>query len=258
MRMIVSRTPTLSLCLFAFACTGTPPDDADESELVQEEVQIAPEIEDLPDAELDPEDLEGTTAEPLACSCVNPPGLKAEDKRQKALGATPHGICGNADHKSGYHREACSLPDSDYSLRGAKNKPANNKHAAAIDIGMDWPASRSWLKWLIAEKRAGRMKGVAEVIGSLNGTSPRYWSDTATPGWPANGDPYTGGGHVKWTHVAIYRSGTNKDHSVLKKWNSSCHRPVCGSARLCCGAGLVCRDPGGGAAARCCPATGPC
>ena len=37
--------------------------------------------------------------------------------------------------------------------------PVCEWHAAAIDIGMDWPASRDWLRWLIAQIQSGRLTG---------------------------------------------------------------------------------------------------
>lgn len=87
--------------------------------------------------------------------CVEPPGLVVEKQRLGPLRATFSGICGDELHNYGYHRAPNQIPRSDYSLRGARNKPVCQDHAAAIDIGMDWPASRTWLKWLIGEIRAG-------------------------------------------------------------------------------------------------------
>jgi hypothetical protein len=111
---------------------------------------------------------------------------------------------------------AARLAASDYSMQGEANRPVCTWHAAAIDIGMDWPASRTWLRWLIAEIIAGRIKNVPEVIGSYNGVDVRYWSNST--GWTTNGSPYSGTGHDTWTHVSIHRSTALEDHHILEGW----------------------------------------
>lgn len=145
------------------------------------------------------------------------PGLVAELPRLVKVGAELLGIVGDVNHTYGYHIPSSRVAASDYSMEGVLNRPAGD-FACAIDIGMDWPASREWLKWLIREIRADRIKGIAEVIGSPDGVSARYWSDGATPQWDDPGDPYTGSGHVSWTHVAIYRSTARLDHQLLTGW----------------------------------------
>ena len=151
--------------------------------------------------------------------CFPPPALELEHDRLVALGGSFLGICGDASHTYGYHVPAAVLPASDYSMRGAANVPACAWHAAAIDIGMDWPASREWLRWLIAEIRADRIRGIAEVIGSYDGVAARYWSDDS--GWSTDGVAYTGSGHITHTHVAIYRSTALEDHHVLDGWTAT-------------------------------------
>lgn len=164
---------------------------------------------------------------PNQCSsssgCVEPPALQIEKERMKSLGATFSGICGNAAHTYGYHIAPSQLPASDYSLRGPHNTPRCKNEAAAIDIGMNWPASRTWLKWLIGEIRAGRLQGITEVIGSYGDAQHvMYWSTDDTPGWPDVGIDYYrvkgGEGHYDWSHVAIARSTTNVDHNILRHW----------------------------------------
>jgi len=104
-------------------------------------------------------------------------------------------------------------------MEGAANVPVCEWHACAIDIGMDWPASRDWLKWLIQQIQSDAIQGIAEVIGSYDGYDVRYWSDSS--GWSTNGQPYGGSGHDTWTHVSIYRSTALDDHSILAGWNAN-------------------------------------
>lgn len=156
----------------------------------------------------------------VACepACTQAPALVLEKSRLAAIGGSFLGICGDANHTYGYHVPAANLPASDYSLEGAANVPVCEWHAAAIDIGMDWPASREWLAWLIEGIRTDQLQGIAEVIGSYDGVDVRYWSDSS--GWSQAGVPYTGSGHDTWTHVSIYRSTALQDHGILSGWNA--------------------------------------
>jgi hypothetical protein len=151
--------------------------------------------------------------------CTAPPALVLERERLDAIGGSFLGICGDANHTYGYHVAAANLPASDYSLEGAANDPVCEWHAAAIDIGMDWPASRDWLRWLIQQVQTGGLTGIAEVIGSYDGSDVRYWSDSS--GWTTEGEPYTGSGHDSWTHVSIHRSTALQDHRILAGWTAT-------------------------------------
>lgn len=151
-------------------------------------------------------------------ACQEAPGLVIEKDRLKAIGGTFLGIIGDQNHTFGYH--LCSPPAGDYSTQGIANWPVGS-YACAIDIGADWAASRQWLAWLIAEIREDRITGIAEVIGSLDGKTARYWSDSETPEWQQEGVPYDGDGHVAWAHVAIYRSTAKQDHGILKGWGAN-------------------------------------
>ena len=148
--------------------------------------------------------------------CFAAPALALEADRLEDIGGSFLGICGDAAHTYGYHVPAARLPGSDYSMRGAANDPVCDWHACAIDIGMDWPASRDWLRWLIREIREDRIMGIAEVIGSYDGRNVRYWSDSS--GWGTDGMAYTGSGHDSWAHVSIYRSTALVDHGILRGW----------------------------------------
>lgn len=151
--------------------------------------------------------------------CTPAPALTLERDRLAKIGGSFLGICGDANHTYGFHVAAAQLPSSDYSLAGEANKPICRYHAAAIDIGMDWPASRKWLRWLIAQVQSKKLTGIAEVIGSYDGKDVRYWSDSS--GWSTDGKAYTGQGHDSWTHVSIHRSTALQDHHLLDGWSAN-------------------------------------
>jgi hypothetical protein len=160
-------------------------------------------------------------------NCVSPctfaPALVVERQRLASIGGSFLGICGDANHTYGYHVPAARLPANDYSMEGILNRPVCQWHAAAIDIGMDWPVSRQWLRWLIQKIREGAIKNIGEVIGSYDGQNVRYWSED--DGWTTNGRAYTGEGHDTWTHVAIYRSTALEDHRILYGWSANSGPP---------------------------------
>ena len=158
--------------------------------------------------------------EPLECEapCKAAPALTLERQRLADIGGSWLGICGDANHTYGYHVPAARLAASDYSLEGEANTPVCEWYASAIDIGMDWPASRHWLMWLIEGIVNGDLHGIAEVIGSYDGDYVRYWSDNT--GWNLEGIPYQGVGHDTWTHVAIHRSTAHEDHRILAGWSA--------------------------------------
>jgi hypothetical protein len=160
--------------------------------------------------------------DPLPCEspCKAAPALALERHRlEDVIGGSWLGICGDANHTYGYHVPAANLPADDYSLEGEANEPVCEWYAAAIDIGMDWPASRDWLRWLIEGIQTGRLRGIGEVIGSYDGENVRYWSDSR--GWSIEGVPYTGSGHDTWTHVSIHRSTALVDHRILAGWTAT-------------------------------------
>lgn len=132
--------------------------------------------------------------------------LSAMTAHLKRFGATLVGIGGNDSHRYGYHLSAVRLAatgqQDDYSLQGAANRPVADMHAAhAIDIAMDWPAAPAWLEWVRAERHAGRLPQVVELIGATNGENARYAA--ASTGW--TWDRYTGEGHITWCHLSIGR-----------------------------------------------------
>jgi len=146
----------------------------------------------------------------------------------KRIGATLSGIVANDAHTYGYHLSAARLRGTgkaqDYSMTGPANAPAADQHAAcAIDVGMAWPASRSWLEWVRTERAAGRLPQITELIGSTDGKTARYAA--ASTAWKWN--RYTGGGHVAWCHVAIGRRWANDDDfgdALLGRWDANGQR----------------------------------
>jgi hypothetical protein len=143
----------------------------------------------------------------------------------KRVGASLSGIVANDAHTYGYHLSAARLRGTgkaqDYSMTGPANAPAADQHAAcAIDIGMAWPASRTWLEWVRAERAAGRLPQITELIGSTDGRAARYAA--ASTGWKWS--RYTGDGHVAWCHVAIGRRYANQDDfgdALLGRWTAT-------------------------------------
>lgn len=150
------------------------------------------------------------------------PGLVIEKNRLATIGPNLFlGIVGDQNHTFGYH--LVNPPPGDYSTEGSANKPVGS-YACAIDVSMSWPASRTWLQWLITEIREDRIQGIAEVIGSFDGRNVRYWSDTS--GWQQEGVPYEYSGHDTWTHVAVYRSTAKQDHGILAGWTATGYAPT--------------------------------
>lgn len=154
------------------------------------------------------------------CQCA--PGLVIERQRLERIGGTLLGCVGDQNHDYGYHLCTPAGPN-DYSGWGTANIPVGD-YASAIDIGMDWPASRTWLQWLIKEIRDDRITGIAEVIGSFDGENVRYWSDSS--GWMQEGVKYEDSGHDTWTHVAVYRSTAKQDHKILDGWTATGYAPA--------------------------------
>lgn len=149
-------------------------------------------------------------------------GLNVEMTR---VGAENDGAVGNTSHTYGYHlspnRLAGTGKAGDYSLQGDLNRPwPDNAAAAAQDIGMSWPASRQWIKWLFAEYAAGRLPHCTEIIGSIDGQVALY-AATSTGRKTVR---YTGTGHVAWSHVAHGRRFSNITtwgKEVLGSWSAT-------------------------------------
>lgn len=128
------------------------------------------------------------------------------------------GIIGDTNHSYGYHLSRSKLIATgnrgDYSLTGSRNSGGPNDVCCAIDVRVTphssmpavkrWTAAPKFLEWLRAERKAGRVTEVSELIGSLNGRTAVYAADSTGWAWK----PYQGTGHVDWIHVAVYRSSS--------------------------------------------------
>lgn len=140
------------------------------------------------------------------------------------VGASLSGIVANDAHRYGYHLSAVRLgatgKRTDYSLKGQANIPvADDRAACAIDIGMDWPASRAWLEWVRTQRRAGRLMQITELIGSVDGRKAMYAAPSTDWVW----DHYDGDGHVAWCHVGIGRrhaNDTSFGEQLLAGWTA--------------------------------------
>lgn len=126
------------------------------------------------------------------------------------VGSGNNGIIGNDAHSYGYHLSRNRLLGTghrgDYSITGPHDVGGPNDTACALDLFMHgWPASRAWVSWARAERAAGRLPEIAELIGSPDGKRALYAADTTGWRWTV----YQGEGHISWTHVAIYRQSAN-------------------------------------------------
>jgi hypothetical protein len=134
------------------------------------------------------------------------------------LGAGFLGIIGDARHGYGYHLSRADIRargNTDYSITGTGDTNGPSDTACALDVRVTpiknlfgkkvtgWPAAPAFLRWLRAERAAGRLPEVAELIGDAKGTGVAMYAADST-GW--KWVRYTGTGHVDWFHVAIYRS----------------------------------------------------
>jgi LysM repeat protein len=141
------------------------------------------------------------------------------------LGSGSLGIVGNPLHRYGYHLSRNRLVGTgngrDYSLTGARNTGGPNDVACALDVKMGgWPAARAWVSWVRAERAAGRLPEVAEIIGSPDGRRALYAADSTGWRWV----PYQGSGHVAWAHIAVYRRYADSPSlagRILGRWTRS-------------------------------------
>lgn len=125
------------------------------------------------------------------------------------------GTVGDQYHFNGYHLGGFEVPYNDYSIVHPRDaagiKQFGGYWAAAIDPGMDWPASRDWFMWLVTQCRAGKFPDIAEVIGSADGIQDyRY---TAGDGfvyaelWHRN--------HIGHSHISFFRDSIFRSHTYL-------------------------------------------
>lgn len=139
--------------------------------------------------------------------CVCAPFIDSNVDRAHQLGLTTLGCCGDIHHTSGFHVPANKLPGSDYSLVRS-GKPADVNQALAGDFSMNTPWARKWLAWFVDQAKGGKMPGVVEIIGSLDGNTVLYWA--AWHDFKAR--EYKGQGHKTWAHVSGDRAKGN-DHT---------------------------------------------
>lgn len=144
---------------------------------------------------------------------VAAPALAVEMTRAKGVGFGILGCCPNASHKRGFHMTPAAILPGDYSLRGAKNKPAG-QHCCAIDIGTTTKASRAYVTQMFARWDAdAQPPDMAEFIGSPDGKKVLYASFEN----PGRVELYRGSGHDVWMHMSKYRSLAGKDGRWLDR-----------------------------------------
>lgn len=138
----------------------------------------------------------------MSCTCA--PFIENNQNRAHQLGMTTVGCCGDENHTYGFHVAAYKLPSSDYSLRRS-GKPDDMNQACAGDFSMNTAWARKWLGWFVDQAKAGKMPGVVEIIGSLDGKKALYWAKWEN--WSVR--TYTGSGHVGWCHISCDRAYGN-------------------------------------------------
>lgn len=130
-------------------------------------------------------------------------------KEWVALGGGNSGCCGNSAHTYGFHREASSVPTSDYSRRHDPGKPYNMSWGCAGDFHHGFNA-KLMAKHADVLKRLmrGELPMIAEMITKPWPNKPvYYWAR-----WNGNGtlQRYTGKGHDSWSHISWWRSKANQ------------------------------------------------
>lgn len=146
--------------------------------------------------------------------CVCAPFVDQNIDRAHQLGMTTLGCCGDIHHTSGFHVPANRLPSSDYSIVHS-GKPADANQALAGDFSMNTPWARKWLAWFVDQVKAGKMPGVVEIIGSLNGSNVLYWAEWH--GWASRA--YLGSGHKTWAHISGNRAKGNTHTDFFAGFN---------------------------------------
>lgn len=125
------------------------------------------------------------------------------------------GTVGDRNHSNGYHLGGAEVPRGDYSITSPRDingvKLFGGDWAAAVDVGMEWPASRLWLTWAVAECKAGRMPDIAEIIGSVDGIQDWRWTAgdqfSVPEMWQHN--------HIEHSHISIFRDSIFRSHTYL-------------------------------------------
>lgn len=144
----------------------------------------------------------------------NPPMLlELQHVFEARIGPFWKGTVGDENHFYGYHLGGWEVATDDYSRVLARDLYGIDKYggtwAAAVDIGMSWPASRDWLKWLVSETSKGNFPGIREVIGSMDGKTCWEW-DVPTRGVNRRPDD-----HIAHTHISFYRDAIFHNHNYL-------------------------------------------
>lgn len=142
----------------------------------------------------------------MACVCAT--AIDAEMKDWVKLGGGNSGCCGNNVHTYGFHREAASVPASDYSRRHESAKPFNMSWGCAGDFHHGYNAKLMAMHADVLRRlMRGELPMIAEMITKPWANKPvYYWAR-----WNGNGtlQRYTGKGHDHWSHISWWRSKAN-------------------------------------------------
>lgn len=159
----------------------------------------------------------------MACVCAS--AITAEMKDWVALGGGNSGCCGNNAHTFGFHREASSVPASDYSRRHDPGKPFNMNWGCAGDFHHGFNA-KLMAKHADVLRRLmnGEFPMVCEMITKPWANKPvYYWAR-----WNGNKtlQRYTGKGHDHWSHISWWRSKANQRANLWVPGNTPAPAPA--------------------------------
>lgn len=138
-------------------------------------------------------------------NCVCASAISAEMADWVKLGGGNSGCCGNSLHTYGFHREASSVPETDYSRRHETAKPYRMNWGCAGDFHHGFkPELMAKHAAVLRGLMAGKFPMICEMI-----TKP--WPDKPVYYWARwNGNQtlqrYTGKGHDHWSHISWWRS----------------------------------------------------
>lgn len=162
----------------------------------------------------------------MGCVCAS--AITAEMKDWVALGGGNSGCCGNSAHTYGFHREAASVPTSDYSRRHEAAKPYNMSWGCAGDFYHGQKATLMARHVTVLQRlMRGELPMICEFIGKPWKDKPvYYWAR-----WNGNNtlQRYTGKGHDTWSHISWWRSKANQRAHLWKPTGSSSVVPAAGT-----------------------------
>lgn len=142
------------------------------------------------------------------------------DRLERQIGPFNKGIMGDQYHFGGYHIGGAEAGPYDYSAQLDRDVAGIEKYggdwAAAVDIGMGWPASREWVLWLVKECQRGKFPDIREIIGSFDGKQCFQWDEPTRDLFRHPWDD-----HLDHTHISFYRDAIMRSQvAVIGSWTA--------------------------------------